>query len=185
MPGRKHHPQLIIIGNGISKGKNMTNQIDASVHKCRVILSLARLSRITPAGRLIAAGLRRRSMGSWLRCLPALFAIPLLLAQPPVGNQDNHCKVQIRDIRVQAIQMPVISIPGIAPADILAVSVVGIPIAVSGGSSKMLIQHPTGCGMPDTTADLPNHSWKLDVPAGSHASMTELPAPSFRTDRGK
>ncbi len=153
----------------------MTNPSDSLGHKSGVILCVVSLSSTSSAGPLIAAGLRSIFRGSWIPCLPALFAIPVLLAQPPLGTQDNHCKVQIRDVRVLASQMPAISIPGIAPADIMAVSVVGIPIAVSGGNSKMLIQHPTGCGMPDTTADLPSHTWRLDVPAGSHSSITESP----------
>ncbi len=113
-----------------------------------------------------------------IRIVPFLFALPTLWAQPRPG--DNHCRLDIRDLRVAISQIPTISIPGIDSADILAVSIPGIPIAISGATSKLLIEHPGDCGIPMSTANLPNHTWKLDLPVGSHSAIAEEPGPMIR-----
>lgn len=99
-------------------------------------------------------------------------------AQPAPGGNDE-CLLEFPELEVIVRQVPAIQISGVDPGALTAVSVPGIPIAVSGESSGIAIRHATGCGG-DSTSPLPASEWKLDTPAGSTSALTNVTTDAVR-----
>jgi hypothetical protein len=85
------------------------------------------------------------------------------------GNPNTDCTPEDFNIQTSVTQVPAITIGTVPPADLMAVSIPGIPIALA-GTNQVVIQQIPACG--GIVTHLLPVTWKLDLPPGSHSTLT-------------